>query len=612
MDENNNGKKIIPGNTAAAILLAFAGCLGIIGIIAPGSTAVSGYIGSDEYVRITYTNSFFAVLFWGISLYALLRLLPDFRGALLREKIYSYVFSFLLSVALHMGAKLESVENVNFKDFKMYIFIIMLALYLAPIIYAFGRFTANTAKKYFLSKKNLKIKLLPVWGVIFALWIPAFLAFFPGAFVYDATDEYIQVITRSFSMHHPLLHVLLLGGIVHAFEYIGAGANAGIAAYTLLQMAACSFVAAFVIIRLQKWGASKKYLLGSILVFGLFPIFPMYAVCSAKDTLFTAALLLVTVLLLQYMKNPQEFLRSDTALFVAASVVMMLLRNNGMYAYVAAILVIIVCLLAVREGRKNIMRIAVLMLLSVVLYFGGRFCLKTACRATDNEHQEMLTVPIQQLARVYKYSPETFTEEEKEALYEILPQNYLITYTPRCSDVLKSGFDNAAYEKNPNKYRKLWWSIFKKKPYVYINAWLVNSYGYWYPDMIINVYGGNQMYTFKYENSSYFGFETEPPGQRHSLFPLYERLYRNISLELFQQKVPVVSMLFSPGFMFVVFAFAFMGFMMKKRWKIVGALSPVLLLWGTVLLGPTVLVRYVLIFWCLMPVLPILIHEDTK
>ena len=123
---------------------------------------------------------------------------------------------------------------------------------------------------------------------------------------------------------------------------------------------------------------------------------------------------------------------------------------------------------------------------------------------------------------------------------------------------------------------------------------------------VINVYGGQQMYTYRYEDSSYFGFETEPPGKRVSLFPLYERFYRNISLELFQQTVPVISMLFAPGFLAWIFAWTFVGFIREKDRKAVIVYLPVLILWLTVLLGPTVLVRYVLILWFVVPMM--LVH----
>src|SRR5574344_1741910 len=96
-------------------------------------------------------------------------------------------------------------------------------------------------------------------------------------------------------MHHPLLHVLALGGIVHLFEYIGARANLGIAVYVLLQMLVMSAALSFVVRSLQMWGVTKRYAFITVLFFSIFPLFPLYAVCTAKDGLFTVFLLVAIV-----------------------------------------------------------------------------------------------------------------------------------------------------------------------------------------------------------------------------------------------------------------------------------------------------------------------------
>ena len=142
----------------------------------------------------------------------------------------------------------------------------------------------------------------------------------------------------------------------------------------------------------------------------------------------------------------------------------------------------------------------------------------------------------------------------------------------------------------------------------------MTSYGYWYPDAVINVYGGNSVHTFTYQDSSYFGFETEYPGTRESKFPWLEEQYRKMSLELYQQKVPGVSMLFSPGFLFWGLVFVLCYLMQSKSWEKVFALSGILLLWLTAVLGPTYLVRYVLILWFALPVIvtETKIENDTK
>ena len=106
------------------------------------------------------------------------------------------------------------------------------------------------------------------------------------------------------------------------------------------------------------------------------------------------------------------------------------------------------------------------------------------------------------------------------------------------------------------------------------------------------------MYTFTYIDSSYFGFETEPPGTRESMLPALELLIEKFSLTLFQQKCPVLSMLFSPGFVFWVFMFVLFGYVNRKNLLM---MLFVLMTFATVLLGPTTLVRYVLILWYITP-----------
>lgn len=60
-------------------------------------------------------------------------------------------------------------------------------------------------------------------------------------------------------------------------------------------------------------------------------------------------------------------------------------------------------------------------------------------------------------------------------------------------------------------------------------------------------------------------------------------------------------MLFSPGCLFWCFAFSLSYLLYRRKYHILPAYLPVLLVWLTVILGPTYLPRYVLIFWYGLP-----------
>ncbi len=585
------------------VIYALAGTISLPGILA--------YQGENLW----YTNSFFAFFFFALNLYIGNRIIRTDQETTKRNKAFAVLFAFCFSLALHFGAALESDTYVTFTNLWMWISILLFTLYISVPIHRLWECLSNwkaciKTKEQENDQKTKPSKIThflqgildtpyKTWMALLLLWLPTFLAFFPGAFVYDAQDEYVQVASRTFTTHHPLLHELLLGVPIRAAEHFGLHANWGIAFYTIFQMTAMSGILTCVLFLLKKWNVKRGYRGMVFVLYALFPIYPMYAVCSAKDTLFTGCFFLIVVILIDQIKDVEPCKnRLRTIIFIMVSVCMMLLRNNGVYAYI--VLIPILLLLGWKQWKK----IAPVMIVSVILFVLVSTGLKLMLHATDEEHQEVLTVPIQQMARTYQFAPEVFTATDQNTLFEILSPQALDTYTPKISDIIKSQFDNKAYEKNKGKYVSLWLRTGLKKPFVYLNAWFLTSYGYWYPDAILNSYGGTMRFTFQYEDSSYFGFETEPPGERHSLFPLLEEWYRNISLELFQQRVPAISMLFSPGFLFWVFAFYWMYFLRNKKLEVFSILSGIVLLWLTVILGPTTLVRYVLILWMILPLLP--------
>lgn len=593
-------------------LNAMSMLIGLLGTIALSETL------SFDVERAAYGNSttaFFLVVFSCIILrqiYCRISL-KDKRGI-----AFAAVYSFALSFALTAGKQLHTVENFALTDPALWIQMLVLTVYFAgPVLFMLQWLADRAADdgEKGADKPGRKFFLL-TWLVIFLCWIPVFLAFYPGAFVYDAQDEYVQVATRTFSTHHPLSHVLMLGGFVCLGNKLSGSYNVGIAMYTLFQMVILSGVFAYTVSYLRTH-LSKRICLGVTLFYGLFPVIPMYAVCSAKDTLFNAAFLLVLVQLMKMLegvfdksgeklagKEAGAFLKiKDILLFILASAAMMLLRNNGVIAYMFLLAMVVAVTVLLWKKERFFCKLAIGMLLAFLLYSGVDKTLAFVLNADDSENQELLTVPIQQLARTYKYSPEIFSQEDKELLFSYIPEDILGIYDADLSDLVKANFNNQRYAEDSSPFWSLWLKGFTKKPVTYLNAWFMTSYGYWYPDTVINVYGGQQRFTFQYGDSSYFGFETEQPGERDSKFPWLEEQYRKMSLELYQQKVPGVSMLFSPGFLFWIFMGSVLSCLYRRKYIWMLPMMGIFLLWFSVIPGPTFLVRYVLILWFALPMI---------
>ena len=583
-----------------AALLSFAGVCALSRMLKTGGDAIA------------FTNSIFSVLTF-LALYLLMEkvLKASFVGKR-RRWILPGLFGTAFSFCMITGVQLDTRESVPFTDPLMWLAILAGAVVMTLSVRYFWDLVGGKQKERAMSRQKegeatdqgekrwntFSGWLLPS-ALIFVMYLPVFLAVYPGFFVYDAQDELMQVVTRSFSTHHPLVHVLMLGGIIQLVHKLTGSYNAGIACYTVFQMLVMAGIFGWCIRKLEKWGVGKGYRILTTLYFGLCPVLVMFSLCSAKDGLFAGMLLIMTILLTELFKAPEEFWKQKgkLLLLLAASLGMMLLRHNGFYAFAVFSVLTVIYL---KKDRKK-----------AALYFGGILAtylvvsagLTGILRADASENQEMLTVPISQMARVYQNRKEELPPEEKELLYQYLPQEALEHYTPKVSDGVKVHFNNQAYEADRGSFLKLWLKWGTENPFTYLNAWFMTSYGFWYPDTVIDVYRGNTVFTYTYEDSSYFGYEVEQPGTRQSKLPWLSEIYRRMSLEIFQQRIPVVSMLFSPGFLFWMSAFILCFWGYHGRWKKVMALMPVMLCWLTVLLGPTYLTRYVVYLWAVLPVI---------
>lgn len=602
---NENEFKIKMKLSTAAFLLATAGTLCFPQVL------------NLKENTIGFTNSIFAVFVWLLCLYAVNRSLQTIDLCDRRGWRIAGILSGLFTTAMLFGVRLDAVGNVNFKDWRLWISLPVLTCLFTVLVRKFWDFLGGMeARKVRIaehirmpeaSPKAAKYTNLFTFLFLIVCWLPVLLAVYPGFFVYDAQEEWLQVASRNFNTHHPLAHVLMLGGIICAVHKVTDSYNLGIACYMVVQMMIIAGGFTYLLSFMRRRKVSRGVRLISLLYFAFFPVVVMFTLCSAKDALFTVALLLLLLALLDMGSVSGQFFTSNRKMlfFVLSAVAMMLLRKNGVYAF--AVMVPILLLYHKQNRKKTALLIGIIFL----TYFGINTGLTVVFHAQGGENQEILTVPIQQLARTYKFNREAFEQEDIDTLHEILPEEALVLYNPKLSDPVKVRFQNEVFAADKSKYAGLWLRIGLKKPLSYINAWLVNSYGFWYPDTVIDVYSGNTVFTFTYGESSYFGYEVEEPGFRDSKIPWLDEAYRKLALEISQEKIPIYSMLYSPGGIFWCIAFVFAYMLYRRKYHIVIPYMMVLTVWLTVLLGPTYLPRYVLIFWYGLPLFAAMLLEEV-
>lgn len=508
-----------------------------------------------------------------------------------------------------------------------------------------------------------------LWSFFMAVQMISLLAVYPGFFVYDASEELAMVQTRVFTTHHPLLHVLLLGGSILAVHKVSGSYQLGIFCYLVYQMAVMDAVLVL-LTREVEYAAQKSRTkevppqkrqepydpkdtagyrgstLLTILWLAFCPVITMFVLCSCKDGLFAAAAVAMTVFLRRILggavgpaeempgkkEEERQCKRRDALGFVLSASLMMLLRNNGVYAY--AVFVVLAGICAVYRKRKSrqakkrasgafgsfrAVKGAMLGLTPLLLYALITEGLILGTHAAHTESQEILTVPIMQLARVWNADQDSFTKEEQDLMLQLMgaqkeeasgegdetdaaaESSGWDLYNPVLSDQVKLHFQSDFYREHRVQFWRLWLTKGLQHPVSYLNAWLMTSYGFWTPGAIVDCYDGNTAYTFTYGESSYFGYETELPGVRESRLAALDAWYRFLSLDLRAQQIPVLGWVLSPGVMAWAWALCLLTMQRDRRGPELLAYVPIVLIWLTVLLGPCTLPRYVVYLWFGMP-----------
>ncbi|MBP3655509.1 MAG: hypothetical protein J6K32_02320 [Clostridia bacterium] len=429
------------------------------------------------------------------------------------------------------------------------------------------------------------------FAAILACYVPMFLAAYPGSFAYDVPFQLRQVFTGAYSTHHPLLHTLLLGGCVRLGQALGS-INLGAALYTVIQMTALAGCFALACASIGRRCGGRRARQCAVF-FALYPLHMFMSVNATKDVLFAGLFALTLALTTELIETGGG--RRLHAAAALAGCGMLLLRNNALYALAVWLVIMAIPLLRGRRGVLACMA-AALMMSSLVGH-----ALQGATKAADGDMSEMLSWPIQQLARARLQEEEKLTPEEITAIDELMPGEAWRLYDPTVSDPVKFEFDTARFLSDPGKYARVYLSVGGKCLKTYADALLVHTYSFFYPYSEYGVSG-------YYLQMGVSGEQTEQwcdfpwISQTSPLRRVVDSLSWRFGAKGAMQ-IPVVGWLFNMGVIVWVMLYLWLREMYRGCWLRFGAgLLPVLL-WGTFLLGPVMAGRYIYPFVCCLPVL---------
>ncbi len=566
---------------------------------------------------------FILAVFWlagAAVFYRLIRgLLIQTDKRLVRHALF---WGMLLAASYVMGARLAAHETIFGGAGYVLMYLaaaVCLAVPAASCIAPFLRNgTSSGEAERPLQKKH------PLWQaglfygmVIFLCWLPVFLAYYPSVFAYDAEGQLYQVIAGDYSTHHPLLHTLFLGAFFKLGGVLGSY-SAGMALHSIVQMILLAAAFAFVLSYLYEKGISRWRRMLLLAFYALFPTNSVLSLSTTKDVLFSALVLLYTMLLYHMICDKKmQVDKRDGAACVILSVLLLLFRNNAVYAFLVSMPLVYAGYRKWQIGEERAQsasfgaRTYLVLSIAALLFFAVCSAgLRAGTHAHSGSPREMLSVPLQQMARTRVKEEQRIDPALRKELEKYIPAEWVFAaYDPHLADPVKN---RAVIHDDPAGLIETWVKLGMRHLDVYVDAFLDNCVGCWYLEDISHaqIYGIGTESGFGYLSTDN---RTMPAGCEiipHSYLPGLRSLLEKIVSDNQYQRIPVLRIIFAPAFYWWMLCI-YMAVAVYRRKYIM--LLPVCFLGAyylTLLLSPAVLIRYMYPFVVTVPAICCCMSRD--
>lgn len=450
-------------------------------------------------------------------------------------------------------------------------------------------------------------------GLFFACWFVYFLANYPGLVSWDSYWQLEQGYgTTPYTNHHPIVHTLILTGVVKLGQMIFGTISAGIAFFIVIQMLLLASLYSFVLFYMAKRNVKFLIRVVTMIFFAAYPLFGEYSVTTWKDNWVSACILLYVIYLIEICINRENFFKSKACLISLFFVLcgMFFFKNNGIYIFFISLPFLIIV------ARKYWKKIVPVCLAAIMLFFVVTGPVYKAAGVEPGETGEALSVPLQQIARIATENDAQLTQQEKDMINEILPYNELhLRYEPKISDRVKDAFSSQQFDTDKMKYVKMWFDLVTKYHSTALLATLAGSAGYWYPETvywIISWYPYDEFYDIVQRQLDELQIFDPMYGQypEFDMVPAFDKSNMEQFLNTQIRQVPVLSMLFSIGFFYWIAFVCALALILKKRYSLLLPFIVMFGLWLASLASPVYAeLRY---SWAVFECIPLLIAVTVQ
>ena len=357
-------------------------------------------------------------------------------------------------------------------------------------------------------RKFLELNFVKVAIILFVLHIPFLIAYFPGLMIYDTGSSIAQfygikthVVEMSaipnavLSNHHMIILTFVFGAFIKLGELFGSQ-SIGFFLFILLQLCFFCCVSSYALITIKK-NLTRIETVIFLLIYSLFLPISLWMITMSKDSFFSIFFLLFIVLLYRYEKSQGQALerRKYRLMIIGTCMGLTLTKQQGIY-------IVIICALYImlRERKRIWKTIYTFLLPSIAYQIIIVMILLPFLNVAPSGKQEMLGFMFQQTALSVIENTESITEEEKEAIDNVLPYEKLPDiYVPDSQDNVKFQFNQMATSESVRNYVLTWFKMFFKYPGSYFKATFLNCQGFFTPNS--SEFTKNSFMPIRIENS---------------------------------------------------------------------------------------------------------------
>lgn len=449
-------------------------------------------------------RALFGIIFFLLTLKAMtvLKGVPFRKRELLAIGLFAFLFDLSLILGFHIaitgstynGSAFENyISPYSIIDFVALLLIFPSLLVMLLAVYRFispRRISENSLnhESCLKSINPLGIKTTFLLALIpFICWIPYLLIYWPGFIFGDTLSSLAQATgLASYSNHHPFLYTMFIKACLKIGNILGIGNTGGCVIYCLVQMGFMAYAFAY----LSRWITTRcslknYWVLIVVLIFSLSPYIATYSIAMWKDPFFSTALVLITVLLMDFVLSKGTILKTSKAWLPCLAILLLIVmfsRNNGIYVVICTEIILLVYWLVTRKkfghSFTHIGKLTGSIACTLALCLVVTGPVYRALDVASSPKVESVGILLNQMARVAALDGD-MTESDREYLNSIVPlDEYKTLYSPTCTDNLKwsTSFNSAALE---DDFFGHWLSLFIQNPRVYFEAWELQTFGFW-------------------------------------------------------------------------------------------------------------------------------------